>query len=192
VIALYLNAALLASLLVAYLARGSGSSALAAPNGLPQITGGNGVYVMPAQFSQYNYGCYLIDTDKETLCAYEYIQGSKELKFIAARYFHHDREMQSFNTSPSPEEIKKINQTWHAGIRGQEPVQPPATIPAAPPERPAVQPVTPPQDGPINGVAPRDDAPTAPTTRPNFTGPATGPTGPIPTPNEINSGVPHP
>jgi hypothetical protein len=125
VMALYLNAGLLAALLVAFLSRGGGgflgggSTAMAAPS-MPQIGGGGGIYMMPAQFTQYNWGCYVMDIDKQTLIAYEYIQGSKQLRLVAARYFRHDRDLQDFNTTPSPSEIERIVRVGKAGLRGQE------------------------------------------------------------------------
>jgi hypothetical protein len=124
VTALYLNAGLLAALLVAVLFRGGGgaSNAMAA-QAMPQIGGGGGLYMMPAQFTQYNWGCYVMDIDKQTLMAYEYIQGTKQLRLVAARYFRHDRDLQDFNTIPSPKEIERIVLSGKAGIRGQE--QPP-------------------------------------------------------------------
>jgi len=121
VTALYLNAGLLAAVLIVLLSRGGGgaSSAMAAP-AMPQIGGGGGLYMMPAQFTQNNFGCFLMDIDKQTLVAYEYLQGSKQLRLVAARYFRYDRDLQDFNTSPSPKEIERIVQFGKAGLRGQE------------------------------------------------------------------------
>lgn len=120
VVALYLNAALLACVLVAVLSRGGGSAALAAP-AMPAIGGGGGLYVVPGQLAQFSWGCFVMDIDKQTLCAYEYQQGKTQLRLVAARYFRHDRDLQNFNTGPSPEEIEKIVQLGKAGVRGQEP-----------------------------------------------------------------------
>src|SRR4051812_15125042 len=122
VTALYLNAGLLAAVLVAVLSRGGGgaSPAMAAQPSMPQIGGGGGLYMMPAQFTQYNWGCYVMDIDKQTLIAYEYIQGSKQLRLVAARYIRHDRDLQDFNTTPSPAEIERIVQVGKAIPRGRE------------------------------------------------------------------------
>jgi hypothetical protein len=163
VTALYLNAGLLAAVLVAVLARSGGggaSNAMAAQPGMPQIGGGGGLYMMPAQFTQYNWGCYVMDIDKQTLMAYEYIQGTKQLRLVAARYFRHDRDLQDFNTIPSPKEIERIVLTGKAGVRGQE--QPgdnggdkPATRPdGAGPEGPPA-PGVPPSSGPGEVSGPR-------------------------------------
>jgi len=161
VTALYLNAGLMAAVLVAVLSRSGGgaSPAMAAQSGMPQIGGGGGLYMMPAQFTQYNWGCYVMDIDKQTLVAYEYIQGTKQLRLVAARYFRHDRDLQDFNTIPSPKEIERIVQTGKAGVRGQE--QPgenggdkPATRPdGAGPEGPV--PPAPPSNGPGEVSGPR-------------------------------------
>ena len=148
VAALYINAGLMAALLVAFLSRGNGgmfgggTPAMAA---MPQIGGGGGLYMMPAQFTQYNWGCYLMDIDKQTLVAYEYIQGTKQLRLVAARYFRHDRELHDFNTTPSPSEIERIVKVGKAGLRGQE--QPPEGAGEGPATRPA-------EPGPENGPTP--------------------------------------
>jgi hypothetical protein len=177
VIALYLNAALLTALLVAFLSRGNGSMALAArPNGLPQIAGSNGVSIMPAQFANSNWGCYLLDSEKETLCAYEYMQGSKELRLVAARYYHYDRDVKDFNTTPHPDDIKRINQVGDADVRGKQKPQPPQ-----------------PQQGesPENRAIPRfsDDNPaTRPSTSP--AGPSTAPSDHVPSVQDIQGATP--
>jgi hypothetical protein len=132
VIALYVNAALLACVLVAVLSRGGSGVALAAPS-MPPIGGGGGVYMMPGQFSSTNWGCYLLDIDKQTLCAYEYIPSGKQLKLVAARYYRHDRDLRNYNTSPSPEEIERIVNLGANPVRGQDAGDKagPATAPAA-------------------------------------------------------------
>ena len=80
VVALYLNAGLLGAVLVALLARGGGfgltSPAHANPLPNPPAIGvvGN-LALMPAQFSSNIWGCYVLDADKRTLCAYQYLLG---------------------------------------------------------------------------------------------------------------------
>ena len=107
--ALWGNAAALALLAVALLAR----------SGLPSLTGeaqaqippigGAGIYVMPAQIAQNVWGTYVIDTDRQTLLVYRYDPGGGgDLRFLAARDITADRRLGAYNTTPDPLEIKSI------------------------------------------------------------------------------------
>ena len=110
--ALYLNAALLLAILVALLSRsgglGSGSflPAAFAAEGQP-IAGGGNLYLMPGQMSLNTFGCYVMDTDAQTLCAYQFYPGEKALRLVAARNFRHDRRLGNFNTDPDPRDVEK-------------------------------------------------------------------------------------
>lgn len=110
--ALYVNAALIAVLIAVLLVRDSSPGLL--PTAMAQqqvpIAGGAGVFVMPAQFSTNTWGCYLLDVDQQTLCAYQYVPGDKNLRFIAARNFQYDRRLGRFNTIPDPLEIRELVQ----------------------------------------------------------------------------------
>lgn len=122
VIGLYLNAALLAGILVAMFARGGGSSLPAAYGALsPQPIAGNGnIFLMPAQFSINTWGCYVMDTDAQTLCAYQFYPGDKELRFVAARNFHWDRKLGNYNTTPSWTDIQKLAELQQSAVRANE------------------------------------------------------------------------
>ena len=115
--ALAANAVLLLCILIALLSGGSSSSMLPAAFGQVQgpIAGGAGIFVVPAQFSSNTWGCYVMDVDAQTLCAYQYYPGEKMLKLLAARNFKFDRRLNNFNTMPSPAEVAdlvdKQNQT---------------------------------------------------------------------------------
>src|SRR4051812_42113552 len=86
--ALYLNAALLAGLILVLVARDAGpprllDAAFAQP--VPQqqpIAGGAGLFMMPAQFSTTVWGVYVMDVDQQTLCAYQYLPGEKQLRLV--------------------------------------------------------------------------------------------------------------
>ena len=91
-----------------------------APLGQP-IAGGGTLYLMPAQFSPQTYGAYVMDIDKQTLVAYQFYPGEKQLRFVAARKFSHDLRMTEFNTIPPVEDVKKMIEAQDAGIRGQQP-----------------------------------------------------------------------
>jgi hypothetical protein len=124
VVALYVNAAILFAILAVMLSRpGSPSfvpSAYGAPLGQP-IAGGGTLYLMPAQFSPNTFGAYVMDIDKQTLVAYQFYPGEKQMRFVAARKFSHDLRMTEFNTIPPVEDVKKMIEAQDAGIRGQQP-----------------------------------------------------------------------
>ena len=112
VVALYVNAALLLALLVALLTRGGGSGPSLLPAALAQnqqsaIGGGAGVFIVPAQFSETSYGCYIMDVDAQTVCAYQYF--GKQLRLVAARHFRWDRRLHQFNSeNPTPDDVRKM------------------------------------------------------------------------------------
>jgi hypothetical protein len=63
---------------------------------------------MPAQFSPNTWGCYVMDVDTQTLVAYQFLPGEKQLRLIAARNFRFDRRLGNFNTTPPPLEVKEL------------------------------------------------------------------------------------
>ena len=110
VVALYVNAALLLAITVALLARSSGAPLLL-PSAFAQdqaaLGGGAGVFIVPAQFSETSYGCYIMDVDAQTVCAYQYF--GKQLKLVAARHFRWDRRLHQFNSeNPTPDDVRKM------------------------------------------------------------------------------------
>lgn len=111
VTALYVNAALVAILIVVLLGH-SGGEMLPAAMAQPQqpIAGGSGIFIMPGQFSTNTWGCYLLDVDQQTLAAYQYMPGDKNLRLVAARNFQYDRRLKNFNTVPDPQEINTLVQ----------------------------------------------------------------------------------
>lgn len=119
VYALYINAALLLALLIAVLSRGNGlgSSASAAPQMTP-MAGGGSLYLMPAQFSINTWGCYVLDIDTQNICAYQYLPGANQLRFVASRNIHEDRKLREWNTAPPLSDIARYNQVQEGGIRG--------------------------------------------------------------------------
>jgi hypothetical protein len=110
-IALYVNAAVLVAILLVLLGRDGSPGILATARAQSQlpIGGGAGVFVVPAQFGPSFYGCYLLDVDAQTLCAYQYFGGNeKQLRLLAARNIRWDRRLTNLNTDPAPDEIRKI------------------------------------------------------------------------------------
>lgn len=134
VIALYVNAALLLAVLVALISGGRMPSllpeAFAAPAPQP-IAGGSGIYLMPGQLSVNTWGCYVMDVDAQTLCAYRWFEGDKKLRLVAARNFRNDRRLHNFNTDhPTPAEVEKLL-TLETSGRRDNPEPPPQPEPEA-------------------------------------------------------------
>ena len=144
VVALYVNAALLLAILVALLSGGGRmpsilSDAYAAPLAPQPIAGGSGIYLMPAQFTEKNWGCYIMDVDAQTLCAYQYFGGTNKLRLVAARNFKNDRRLGNFNTdNPTPAEVGDLIEMEKAGRRDNP--NPPPEKPDAPPGEPVEEP----------------------------------------------------
>ena len=135
VVALYLNATLLLAILVALLAGARTPSFLAEAYGAPlapqPIAGGGGIYVMPAQFSLNQWGCYVMDVDAQTLCAYQWFS-DKKLRLVAARSFKHDRQLHDFNTdNPTPAEVAKLIELEKTGRRDRPQPEEPQEQPQA-------------------------------------------------------------
>jgi hypothetical protein len=109
IIALYINAAVLLALVLVLLLRPSGISltpAAIAQHQLP-IGGGGGVFIVPAQFSDRSFGCYIMDIDTQTLVAYQYFE--RQLRLVAARNFRWDRRLNQFNSDrPTPDEVRQL------------------------------------------------------------------------------------
>lgn len=125
VVVLWVNAALLAAVVVALFSRPSMPQLLPVANAQVQqpIAGGAGLFLMPGQFSQNTWGCYVMDVDSQTLCAYQFFPGEKQLRLIAARNFRYDRRLANYNTTPAPMDVKdlldKEAQTQRVNGQGQ-------------------------------------------------------------------------
>jgi len=121
VMALWANAGLLAVILIVLLNRGNAPSFLSAAyaQNQPPIAGGAGVFVMPAQMQSNVWGCYLLDVDSKTLCAYQFYPGEKKLRLTAARSYRYDTKLENYNTELPPKEIKAM---FDRQAAGQQPV----------------------------------------------------------------------
>ena len=109
-LALYANAVALGLVALALLARNESRfpSMIPAAYGQnqPAIGGGAGVFIVPAQFSQTTYGCYIMDVDAQTMCAYQFVPGEHNFRLVAVRTYKYDRKLNDYNTTPHPNEIK--------------------------------------------------------------------------------------
>jgi len=130
-LALWVNALVLTAILAVLISRGNSPAIL--PAALAQqfqnIGGGGGVYVMPAQFSPNQWGCYLIDIDQQNLIAYQFTP-EKKLVFVAARSYKYDRKLTQYSTFPPPDEMKRLLEREAQGRNTPEPA--PAVLPPPP------------------------------------------------------------
>jgi hypothetical protein len=120
-VALYLNAALLALIVVALFSRDGAASISLLPAARaegPAMGGGGNLYLIPGQFSERTYGCYVMDTDAQTLCVYRFDGAATTLKLIAARNFRQDRRLGHLNTVPDPKDVEVMVEAERAGRRG--------------------------------------------------------------------------
>ena len=136
-VALYLNAALLLTILAALLARDPNLPMLPMAMGQAQpsnIAGGGGLYVMPAQFSGNVWGCYLMDVEQQTLCAYTVSGSPPQMKLVASRDFRYDRHLRNFNTNPSPQEVQDLIAKEASSSRVTDRPPPQPVSPEQPPQ----------------------------------------------------------
>src|SRR5688572_27060251 len=139
--ALFANAAALALLAVVWLSRDSGvqwdgPGQLALGQVQQPIAGGAGLFLMPAQFAENRWGCYVMDVDTQTLVAYEYTPGNRSLRLVAARNFRYDRQLGNHNTTPEPDEIKAMLDKEKANERVNAPAAAPQSAPVEQPKQP--------------------------------------------------------
>jgi hypothetical protein len=124
---LWANAVLLLAILIVLATHGSGPGTISwAQVQSPAVAGSGSLFAIPAQLSVNTWGCYLVDTDAQTLCAYQYLPGEKQLRLVAARGFKYDRGLTNFNTTPAPLEVRD----WLDREAAQKSTPSPTTAPA--------------------------------------------------------------
>jgi len=110
-LALCFNGVVLLMILLAIMARdgrGFGTPAFGQAQLPMAATGSGGIVVMPGQLSPNTWGCYVMDSQNQTLCVYQFSPGEKELRLAAARDIRYDRKLPDFNTVPTPADIRKL------------------------------------------------------------------------------------
>src|SRR5205085_12104143 len=139
-VALWVNAVLLAGILVALLARRGGASPLeaaafaqdAARPLTPPIAGGGGVFLMPGQLSPNLFGVWMMDIDKQTVWAYALRDSPPKLYLVAARSYVNDRNLKRFNLlPPTPDDVGSMleKERDNARVVATQPAPPPAEAP---------------------------------------------------------------
>jgi hypothetical protein len=123
-IALYANAVVLGAILLVLLGRSDSRILPELPaaygQNQPAFAGGAGLFIVPGQFASNQFGCYLMDVDAQTLCAYQWFPGEKKFRLVAARSFRHDRLLGEFNTDlPTPPEVKALIDKQNEAVRGK-------------------------------------------------------------------------
>jgi hypothetical protein len=100
------------------------------------IAGGGGLFLMPAQFAVNQWGCYIMDIDRQTICAYQFMPAEHNLRLVAARNFTYDRQLKNFNTGSNPgemapSEVRKIveKEQQDERVKGAADTTPPADAP---------------------------------------------------------------
>ena len=77
---------------------------------------------MPAQMKSNVWGCFVLDVDNKTLCAYEYWGGDRLLRLAAAREIRWDTRLKRFNTeNPTPNEVKAMIEREAANLNVNNP-----------------------------------------------------------------------
>lgn len=72
---------------------------------------GGHVQVVAGQISDKTYGLYLVDHDKSTICVYQFLPNSRDLRLMAARTYRYDVQLDEFNThDPLPREVRDLVQ----------------------------------------------------------------------------------
>ena len=73
------------------------------------VSRGHDLMLVAGQLTRDVYGLYLVDPESRSICVYEWMPGNPPvLKLRAGRSFLYDRQLDEYNTSPSPREIKAL------------------------------------------------------------------------------------
>ena len=107
--AMWAVAALLAVIAACLIVEVSASRAQAI-NPAVGAAGDGSVLAVAGQITRDTYGLYLVDLKNRTICVYQWVTKKREpkLKLIAARTYAFDRELDEYNTEPSPRKIKGL------------------------------------------------------------------------------------
>ena len=90
------------------------------------------VVAVTGQITRDSYGIYLVDTNNQTICIYQYVPSQRLLRLLAARTFAFDSQLDDFNTEPSPREIRELVRS-HPRLTDPVPEMAPVDDPAVEP-----------------------------------------------------------
>ena len=69
---------------------------------------GAGLLMVAGQLTRDSYGLYLVDAENGTINVYQWMPESRKLQLLAGRSFLFDRQLDEYNTEPSPRAIKEM------------------------------------------------------------------------------------
>ncbi len=75
---------------------------------VPASQPGSSIIAVTGQITKDTYGVYLVDTQAQTICVYQYVAPSKILRLLASRTFTFDMMLDAYNTEPSPRQIRGL------------------------------------------------------------------------------------
>ena len=82
-----------------------------AQTGSRSATGQSELFAVAGQLARDTYGLYLVDQRNGTICVYQFSGDQRKvpkLRFVAARTFIYDRQLDSYNTEPPPKDVAKL------------------------------------------------------------------------------------
>jgi len=85
---------------------------------------GKGLFVVAGQVTRDSYGLYLVDVANSTVCVYQYLPSTRKLRLMASRNFSFDRQLDDYNTEPSPRRIRELVQQHKRLTAGEKPKKP--------------------------------------------------------------------
>ena len=65
-------------------------------------------FAIAGQITSDSYGLYLVDLEKQTIAMYQWLPAVRKLRFLAARNYAFDLQLEDYNTEQSPSEIRNL------------------------------------------------------------------------------------
>jgi hypothetical protein len=74
---------------------------------------GASVIAVTGQVTRDSYGIYLVDTEQQTICVYQFVGTSRILRLLASRTYAFDMMLDAYNTEPSPRQIRALAEEYN-------------------------------------------------------------------------------
>jgi len=87
---------------------GAGSSHAGPPAPAVSSGGSDSIFAVAGQITPGSYGIYLVDTKNRTICVYQWLSSVRKLRLMAGRNYTYDLQLDEYNTTLSPREIKAM------------------------------------------------------------------------------------